>query len=293
MSQEKAEPSNSYVIDPESAVEMARLLDQDDMLTRAMGGLLPELSDEVLSTVYKVLDIGCGPGGWGLGVARSYPDVEVFGVDISQKMIQYALSRASGLGLSNAHFQIMNATDPLGFPDASFDLVNARLVSGFLLPHQWSSLAAECLRMLRPGGIVRLTEGEWGVVTVPSSAVARLFALGMDAMYRAGRSFSPDGRYHAITAMLPTFLQEAGFDSVQLKAHVIDHSSGKQAHEGFYEDYQRLFRLGQPFILRQGLSSQEELDALYEQAMAEILSPDFRGLLYLLTACARKPEASS
>lgn len=291
MNQEKAEPSNSYVIDPESAVEMARLLDQDDVLTQAMGGLFPELLDEALSTTYKILDIGCGPGGWGLGVARAYPDVEIFGIDISQKMIQYALSRATGLGLPNAHFQVMDATDPLHFPDAFFDLVNARLVSGFLLPHQWTSLLAECLRLLRPGGIVRLTEGEWGLVTVPSSAVARLFTLGLDAMYRAGRSFSPDGRYHAITAVLPTFLQEAGFASVQLKAHVIDHSSGKQAHEGFYEDYQRLFRLGQPFLLQQGLSSQEELDTLYEQAMAEILSPDFRGLLYLLTAWARKPAA--
>jgi len=286
-------PPNRYVIDAESAVEMARLLDQDDVLTRAMGGFFPELTDEILAGVYTLLDIGCGPGGWDLGVARAYPDIDLTGIDISQRMIQYAQARARGLGVTNAHFQVQDATGELNFPDASFDLVTARLISGFLLHPQWVELLRKCARIMRPGGIIRLTEGEWGLVTIPSVAVARLFSLGLDAMYRAGRSFSPDGRYHAVTAMLPTFLREAGFVDVQLRAHCIDHSQGKEAHEGFYQDYQRLFKLAQPFILQQGLSNQEELDALYEQAMAEMLSTDFRGLLYLLTAWARKPEAST
>ena len=34
---------NSYINDPESGAEMARLLDQDRTVTNAMGGLLPEL----------------------------------------------------------------------------------------------------------------------------------------------------------------------------------------------------------------------------------------------------------
>src|SRR5258708_3157755 len=55
-------PFEGYVIDAENAAEMARLLLQDQLLTRAMGGPLAEQVD--MSQVHRVLDIGCGPGGW-------------------------------------------------------------------------------------------------------------------------------------------------------------------------------------------------------------------------------------
>ncbi len=64
------DPDNTYVIDAESGAEMARLIDQDRIATRAMGGLFSERDD--LSTIFDVLDIGCGPGGWVLDVAHHY-----------------------------------------------------------------------------------------------------------------------------------------------------------------------------------------------------------------------------
>jgi hypothetical protein len=36
---------NTYVIDPENAGELARLMHQDQMLTRGMGGLFPEFPE--------------------------------------------------------------------------------------------------------------------------------------------------------------------------------------------------------------------------------------------------------
>jgi hypothetical protein len=55
---------NSYINDPESGAEMARLLDQDHTLTKAMGGLLPELGSDIES-MQDILDLACGPGGVG------------------------------------------------------------------------------------------------------------------------------------------------------------------------------------------------------------------------------------
>jgi len=279
--------TNTYVINDDSGAEMARLIDQERFLTRAMGELLAEQTD--VNPVAEILDIGCGPGGWAQHLALAYPEMEVTGIDLSPAMIEYAKAYAQIRQLPNAHFQVMDATQALAFPDGSFDLVNASLISGFLFPQQWSGLMAECKRVLRSGGILRLTEGEWGCI-VAAPAVARLFALGLDAMYQAGRSFSPDGRYHAITPMLPRFLRHAGFQEIHHQAYVVDYSSGTPAHEGFVHDYHLLFVLGQPFILKQKLATQDELDALCEQAMIEMRSKDFGAMLYLLCAWGKKAE---
>src|SRR6266852_7513435 len=131
-SPEFAESQNTYVIDAESAAEMARLLDQDKLITEAMDGLFSERHD--LSGIYDVLDIAYGPGGWAHEVAHSYPEMEVTGIDISKRMIEYARAHARVRKLDNAHFRVMDALKPLGFPDESFDLVNARTIFAFMPP---------------------------------------------------------------------------------------------------------------------------------------------------------------
>ncbi len=56
---------NTYFIDPESGGEMARLLDQDWLVTKGMGGLFSDLTTSEVSRIQRILDIACGPGGWG------------------------------------------------------------------------------------------------------------------------------------------------------------------------------------------------------------------------------------
>src|SRR5262249_15001579 len=151
---------NTYAVDAESAAEMARLMRQDHLITKGMGGIFPEKID--LSGVQRILDLACGPGGWVLETAFAYTDIDVIGVDISERMITYANAQANVQQLSNASFRVMNILQPLDFPDSSFDLINARLISGFMRPAWWSGLMRECLRILRPGGILRFTELEPG-----------------------------------------------------------------------------------------------------------------------------------
>uniref|UniRef100_UPI0035E46575 class I SAM-dependent methyltransferase n=1 Tax=Thermogemmatispora sp. TaxID=1968838 RepID=UPI0035E46575 len=151
------EPRNTYVIDPENAGELARLMQQDRLLTEGMGGLLPE-EGLSLPPQGRVLDLACGPGGWALELAFQYPRAEVIGVDISRQAIEYARAQAQSRGLENVHFAVMNVMERLDWPDASFDLINGRLLCGFMLPAAWPRLLAECHRLLKPGGIIRLTE---------------------------------------------------------------------------------------------------------------------------------------
>jgi ubiquinone/menaquinone biosynthesis C-methylase UbiE len=278
--------NNTYVIDAEDGAEMVRLIDQDRLITKAMGGLFSERND--LSTIFDVLDIGCGPGGWVLDVASHYPQIEATGIDISTNMITYAQAYAQVAQLPNTHFQVMNALQPLNFPDASFDLVNARTIVGFVYPGTWPKLIAECQRILRPGGILRLTEPEHGFSN--KAGMETLYALLNRAAFLAGRSFSPTGAHLGITPMLEYLLRTGGFHSIGSRAHVLNFSYGTPAHLPVYEDLKIAFQLLQPFLVSMNVAPKEEIGHLYTQTMNEMQEEDFCALWYFLTAWGEKPK---
>jgi ubiquinone/menaquinone biosynthesis C-methylase UbiE len=277
---------NTYINDTESGAEMARLHDQDLLITRAMGGLFPERDD--LDGISQVLDIGCGPGRWVQEVGFAHQDIKVVGIDISNAMIEYARAQARVQGLENATFRVMDATRPLDFPDASFDLVNARTIAGFMLREDWPKLIDECLRILRPGGIIRLTETDlWG--TTNSLAFETLSGWCMLALKKSEHGFSPDGRTFGITPVLGRLLRDAGFQGIQHRSYTNDFSSGTEVHFGMYKNFLVFFKLVQPFLAKMAVATLEEAEPLYQQVMLDILTEDFCGIMYLLTVWGHKP----
>jgi SAM-dependent methyltransferase len=123
---------SSYPIDPEQTAELARLRQQDRLVTEAMGGLFPE--GQSLPPDGQVLDLACGPGGWAMQVAFAHPSVEVIGVDLSPGVIDYARAQASSRHLTNVAFAVMDIRQPLTFADASFDLINGCFLFSFMAP---------------------------------------------------------------------------------------------------------------------------------------------------------------
>ena len=286
MADNHPQDEHTYVIEAENAAEMARLVVQGRLITNSMGGLLPEQGD--LSHTQRILDIACGPGGWVLDVAQAYPEKQVVGVDISQLMIEYARHLAREKELHNAKFRVMDGRKPLDFPDNSFDLVNARLIFAFMPPAAWPAFIQECMRILRPGGVIRLTELELNLSTSP--AFEQMIGICAQSLWLAKQSFSPDGRHAGITPLLGRFLREAGYHNIQRIAHILDFSAGEEAHNGFYQDYRALFKLMQPFFLKTGAATHIELERLYQQVLAEMQESDFCGVLFLLTVWGNKPE---
>ena len=284
MPTELPESENSYFIDAESAAEMARLMHQGRLLTKGMGGLFPEQFD--ISNTHDILDIACGPGGWVLDVAHTYPKIQVTGIDISKLIIEYARAQAKVQWLNNAHFQMMDALKPLEFPDNSFDFVNARFLFGFMSKEAWPQLMRECLRILRPGGTLRLTECESPLSN--SFASERLYGMISQALYAAGRSFSPDGRHVGITPVIGHFLQNADYQYIEKKAHILDCSVGMEAHSTFYQDFQAGLKLLQPFLVKMKTTN-EEFEGLYEQALADMQTEDFGAVWFYVSAWGMKP----
>ncbi|GAC1650089.1 MAG: hypothetical protein NVS4B12_19620 [Ktedonobacteraceae bacterium] len=275
-----------YVLDAESALEMARLLDQDKVITKGMGGVFPEQEDTDLTGISRILDIACGPGGWVHDVAQQYPHIEVTGIDISKNAINYAKAHALVRKLKNAHFEVMDAIKPLAFPDASFDMVNARLIIAFMAPNQWPLFLAECQRVLRPGGVIRLTEIEWGFTNLPAHETLQA-KLNL-ALQKSGHNYSPTGHNLGITVVMRSLLKRASIQNIQSEAHVIDYSYGMEAHDGLTEDFKFLLELTQPLLFGMKVITPEAFADLSAQVLEEMQSEDFCALWYVLTVWGEK-----
>ena len=281
------EPSNAYPVDPESVTEMARLLDQDRLLTRRVSGLLPPDVDP--TSVQEVLDLGCGPGGWALDVASAYPHLHTSGIDISPRMIAYARAQATNTGRDNADFAVMDF-QRLEFADAAFDVVNARLVQWFLPANRREQIVREWYRVLRPGGVLRLVEGEFPVTSSPT--LERLLSKLVAALEQQGKTAIAGGRYLGLALYLSRWLRQLGCQHIQETAHVLNFSAGTPDCQAGIQDALRGVVTMGPLLVAMHLASEQEVQTWTQQIRAELASPEFVGMACYVSAWGRKPLSS-
>src|SRR5258708_28765580 len=204
--------------------------------------------------------------------------MSLIGIDISWRMIEYARAEAQARKLSDrTAFRVMDALRPLDFPDDSFDLINLRYGSSFMLGKDWPRLLRELLRVTRPGGIVRVTDSE--MIKTTSPAYNRLFQMLFCALYRSGHSLTEEKS--SVPHELPHLLSESGCQRVQTKAYTLEFVAGTVGGQNFYEDARFGFQTVLPFLQKWGCAT-EDYDAVYEQAMIELQQPDFRATWHLV-----------
>lgn len=103
-----------------------------------------------VGTLGRVLDVGCGTGYLGLGLAVAGRVDELHLVDLSPGMLERATVNARSLGV---HSEVVRASAAsLPYPDATFDAVVSRGVLHHL--HDVPTALREWRRVVRPGGPV-------------------------------------------------------------------------------------------------------------------------------------------
>lgn len=258
-----------FVPNNERKAEIARLLVEDDLLTVGMGGPLAEQIDP--QGWRYALDIGCGVGGWAIEAVGKYPELSIVGIDISPDIINVAQTRARAKHKSGRiTFQIMDALEDLAFADTSFDLVNMRLGSTFLRTWDWPALLNEILRILRPGGTIRLTEVDLSQHS-SSQPHARFFELLLQAKFNAGRLFEQNST--GLTAHLPRLLKNYGLHNVQSKVYPLAFKAGTSQGKLYYDCAQHA-RVILPFLQKWG-SQQQDVEMIYQQMLADIPQKGF------------------
>lgn len=108
----------------------------------------------------RVLDLGCGRGMWCLDMAREWPTSEFVGLDIVP--IQPPMEELANPDLEHrVSWVVANFLEPLPFPDASFDYVHVRFIAQGVPEDKWVDLFSEARRVLAPGGVLEVVEGNY------------------------------------------------------------------------------------------------------------------------------------
>jgi len=275
---------NEYVADPEDMKEMARLIRQD----KAWSFVMPEVfSKQVWKTFREVIDIGCGPGGWCLDMASRFPKTNFIGIDISNRMLQYANLLAMAETRENVAFKLMDVTKSLDFPDNSFDLVNGRLMNAFLTTEKWPNVLREAFRVLRPGGRIFLMDLEASYSN--SAAYEKGGLLLTQAGTAVGRSFSHTGVSSGISAVLKGLLRNAGFSDVKHEILGLEFSHSRPEEFALWQENTILLsETFRHFVLHSGVTTEEELNALNRQAFEDMKRSDFLAMTFMMVAWAIK-----
>jgi ubiquinone/menaquinone biosynthesis C-methylase UbiE len=271
-------PSTYMVPDRSSEEELIRLHVQDQLVTASMGGVLAEQPDSV--HFQRILDVGCGTGGWLIEVAKTNPDVRLLiGIDVSGHLLDFAREQAEVQKVSNrVEFHTMDALRQLEFPAHFFDLINQRFASpSYLRTWDWPKLLQEYRRVARPGGIIRITESDVGESNSP--ALKLLSDLFLKAAYQAGRTFHPDG---SVADEIANLLHRHGFQNVQTHPYLLEYRTGTPQWQSFFEDMKHLFRTITPF-LQKWTRVPNEYEEIYQQMLYEMQQPDFRAVWKLQT----------
>ncbi len=148
-----------------------------------LGGLYRRMADDLAAAVAgldapAVLEIGPGPGGLAVELARRVDGLRLTGVDIDRAMVARATERARREGLDDRLEFVVGDVAALPSADASFDLVT----SSFSV-HHWPDAAVgftEIRRVMRPGGraIVYDLPDRWGRFETKSRPLAAAAADG-------------------------------------------------------------------------------------------------------------------
>jgi len=241
-------PSTYFVQDRKNQQELTRLKLQDGMITAVMGGVLPEQLDPTV--FHRVLDVGCGTGGWIIEAAQTYPTMSLIGIDICQRMVEYACTQAEARQVSGrVKFHVMDALGTLDFPTAVFDLVNLRFGVSFVRTWDWPKMLSELMRVTRPGGVIRVTEGEIGSQS-NSPALTQLFEMEQCALFRSGHLFTQESG--GLIDHLARLLKQYGCQQVQTKLYTREYRAGTVEGEAFCKNLILLFQTLRPFIQKWG-----------------------------------------
>jgi ubiquinone/menaquinone biosynthesis C-methylase UbiE len=155
----------------------------------------------------RLLDVGCGTGVLTRALARLPGIGSVVGVDVAPSL----LNRARDLAADAANVTFLEG-DARSLPveDRSFDAVV--FDSTFSHVSGTEHVVSEAARVLRPGGLLAVFDGDYATATVALGDDDPLQAC-VDAMMRTSVT------ERRVMRRLPTLLRAAGFEQVRTRSH--------------------------------------------------------------------------
>ncbi|KAI4101255.1 MAG: hypothetical protein LQ339_005182 [Xanthoria mediterranea] len=154
----------------------------------------------------RILDVGTGTGIWVEDMADAYPDVEIYGIDLSPIQPRWSAP--------NVKYQVDDVEQPWTYPSSHFDFIHTRIMLGSL--RDWPNFFTQCIKHLRPGGYVECQEIAVDARTdddsfPENSALTKWCDIQQEAMWKIGMELKITGN------MIKDQMVGAGFVDVVVK----------------------------------------------------------------------------
>jgi SAM-dependent methyltransferase len=249
----------SYVL-PKDKIEGDRLDLQHHLLKVAVG----RNYRAPIRVPRTILDVASGTGIWAREMAQEFPHAQVIAFDIDRTPMERSLERLGPHGLFPRNFRFIeaNALERFPFEDEQFDFTHSRFMSPFVPRSRWPGVVAEMARVTRRGGYVEMVEMNRAMT--PSVA----FNAIQDV---ADRLWVARGLSNNAAQELPDHFRQAGLSRVQQRQVMLgERRSMRQARNLLIADLLAVFTNMAPFIIKSGLISAEDYEALLGQAREEL-----------------------
>lgn len=269
--------------DEKSGRELQRLVLQDAMFTDIFTPLIPPPLESATAPM-RILDIACGPGIWATRVAKAHPLVHITCIDNDEAILEYARLYALGEGISNITFVRADYyhLDQV-FSQAQFDFAHVRQVL-WLLGSKGKDLVQQWSALVKPGGMMRLTD--WEASTTNSPSFNQLTAYLMEAIHAHGLS---DSKYRiGLVYKLVPYLRSAGFSQIVEAPHYVNFSAGTKFHNMYVQDITQGAITLQPLIVGSKVVTAEAYEECMRKSIEEIDNPHFLGGHFFLSTWGSK-----
>ncbi len=274
---------------PENQAEVARQLLLPWQLSELIGGAVPASLD--LSQVRRVLDVGCGVGGWVQEMAGRYPAIEAIGVDRRAYFVEQGQELVSDMRNATLLVKDIFALQDT-FAAGSFDLIHMRFLGGEVAFQQFPALIQSLVKLCRIGGWLVWTEAE--LPQTNSDACNCLESMVLSGLLRAGRAFAPGYSLQlGIFNWMEHWLREIGCTIVQDSEYTIDVSARTRMHRIFAHQMWAFGHQIRRFLLEMEIVSATVFEEMLSQMQREVRAETFRGICPLRTLVAIRHQVNT
>ena len=189
---------------PNDAAEQTRLNIQHQVFLSALDGALT--AEPLGDSVFRVFDVGTGPGDWAIAIGEQMPETEVIAVDLGVFEIEGEIP-------ANVTFQLDDLSFDWDFSEP-FDFVHVRGLAGAF--SDWRRFFREAFKNLVPGGVIEVADADWDAFNrsceeseaEPTSAFYEWKCKTMQAAQMSGRSLD-------VSHLDSRVFEEVGFRDVR------------------------------------------------------------------------------
>lgn len=222
-----------------------------------------------LTSVAKLLEVGCGVGAQSEILLRRFPEIQITGIDLNQLQLDAAQTYLSQTPFFKNRMQIQNMdASKMSFVDKSFD-------GSFLcwiLEHVPNPIAvlSEVRRVLKPGSPVYITE------VMNSSFFLEPYSPNVWKYWMAFNDFQYDQAGDPfIGAKLGNYLLQTGFKDISIRTKTFHWDNREpQKRKDTVEYWEELLLSAAPTLVQEKYVSEEIVEGMKKEMQAVAQDPN-------------------